>query len=419
MQYLYDRLPMFQRVGPAAYKKDLKNTIAICEALGNPHLKFKSVHVAGTNGKGSTSHMLASILQSARVKSGLYTSPHLKSFAERMRINGQTIDEDFVVDFVERTEPLIERLEPSFFELTTAMGFEFFATRQVDLAVVEVGLGGRLDCTNVIKPLVSVITSIGLDHQALLGNTLHKIASEKAGIIKAKTPVVISQTQASVIAVFQEQARKLSAPIQLADQVYQASITGDRLSIRRNGVDAFDVQPFPLMGAYQEKNVPGVLSCIDTLVGAGWKIGQEHIIAGLRDVVSQTGLKGRWQQLGANPLIICDTGHNEDGIREVVKQISGMKFNRLFIIFGMVNDKDPAPVLKLLPSSASYYFCESSVPRSMKAMALAQTALPFGLSGKVVPNVNDAIEQARQASAVGDMIFIGGSTFLVADIDGL
>ena len=418
-KFLYERLPMFQRIGPAAYKKDLKNTLALCELLGHPERKFRSVHIAGTNGKGSSSHMLASIFQAAGYRTGLYTSPHLRNFNERMKINGQNCEESFVVDFVEKVRPAIDDLEPSFFELTTAMAFEYFVMQKVDIAIVEVGLGGRLDCTNVIHPDTCLITNIGWDHQQLLGDTLPRIAAEKAGIIKKGTPVVISQTQAEVLSVFQIKAREMGAPISFADHTWTANLLHDRLVVRHTDGHILEIPDFPLRGMYQEKNVPGVIGTVEVMRSLSWNISEETLISGLRNVVTSTGLKGRWQQVGARPTVICDTGHNIDGIKQVMQQILQMKFNNLSIVFGMVNDKEPLPVLQLLPTSARYYFCEANIPRAMKADELARLGETIGLKGKAVTDVNDAIDQARRDSQPDDLIFVGGSTFVVAGIHNL
>ena len=418
-KYLYERLPMFQRIGSTAYKRDLKNTHLLCEALGHPEKKLKCIHIAGTNGKGSSSHMLASILQAAGYKTGLYTSPHLKSFTERMKVNGKNCDETFVVDFVDRIRQTIEEIEPSFFEVTTVMAFDYFAQQKVDIAVIEVGLGGRLDCTNVIQPEVSLITNISYDHQALLGDTLHKIAGEKAGIIKKNTPVVVSQSQAEVMAVFQSKARETNSDIVFADRDWKAVLNGVSLSITGPESKTIRIDNFPLPGLYQEKNVPGVMACLEILRTTGWKIPESAITSGLSKVVETTGLKGRWQQIGSKPTTICDTGHNPDGIRQVMQQILQMKFNNLTIIFGLVNDKDPMPVLQLLPTSANYYFCAADIPRAMKAEELSVIAATLGLKGAAVPDVNEAIALARSRADENDLIFVGGSTFVIAAINGL
>lgn len=421
LKYLYDNLPVFQRIGAAAYKRDLHNTIALCEALGHPETKFKSVHIAGTNGKGSTSHMIASILQTAGYRTGLYTSPHLKSFTERIRINGQEISEDFVVDFVNRIRPVSEKIQPSFFEMTVAMAFDYFAHYHVDIAVIEVGLGGRLDSTNVIQPELSVITNIGWDHKDLLGDTLEMIASEKAGIIKHGAPVIVSERQSTVEHVFQRKASEAGSAVTFASDEWTAEISSHygSLNVKRNGVTVFNELKLPLLGFYQKKNVCGVLAAIASLQKQGYKIDREHIVTGLEDVVRNTGLKGRWQVLQQRPLIICDTGHNIDGVREVLTQISTLKFRKLHMVWGMVKDKDVSEILKILPRDARYYFCQASIPRALDASILHQNAASFGLQGEVIPQVSLAIATARANASPDDVIFIGGSTFVVAEIEEL
>jgi dihydrofolate synthase/folylpolyglutamate synthase len=423
VQYLYDNLPIFQRIGAAALKPDLTNTIRLCEALGNPHLKFKSIHVAGTNGKGSTSHMLASVLQSAGSKTGLYTSPHLKEFTERIKVNGEEITQQFVVDFVNRIKPEIDRIKPSFFEITVAMAFDYFVKQKVDIAVIEVGLGGRLDSTNVITPLVSVITNIGWDHKDLLGNTLPAIASEKAGIIKKKIPVVISERQGEVQDVFVKKAEEEEAPIKFASDTYEAKVTEKHgfflYDILKNGSALLTNVKLPLQGLYQRKNLPGVFAAIDVINQSAFSVPIEMIRTGIEKVVAQTGLKGRWQKLSEMPLMICDTGHNIDGVKEILNQISRYKFSKLHMIWGMVKDKDVTDILTILPKDASYYFCEAKIPRAMEASVLRQKAEAVGLRGEVVEDVNDAIRQALIAASENDFIFIGGSTYVVSEIDGL
>lgn len=421
LNYLYANLPMFQRVGAAALKPDLGNTIQLCQELGNPHLAFKSIHVAGTNGKGSTSHMLASVLQSAGYKTGLYTSPHLKSFTERIRVNGAEVSHAFVVDFVNKIQPAIERIKPSFFEITVAMAFEYFAAQKVDVAVVEVGLGGRLDSTNVITPEVSVITNIGWDHKDILGDTLEKIASEKAGIIKPEVPVVISEQQSEIEEVFIQKAFDEQAPIFFASDTYRATLLADdqTFDVYHRDKLVFESLDLPLKGYYQQQNLPGVLMTIDVLRSKGWQIPIEKVRYGLLHVVSQTNLKGRWQKLGSNPLIICDTGHNQDGYEVLLKQIKEQSFQHLHMVLGMVKDKDISKILSLLPKDANYYFCQANIPRAMEAKALKEQALIFGLYGEVIPDVNEAIQRAKENASQDDFIFIGGSTFVVAEIDGL
>jgi dihydrofolate synthase/folylpolyglutamate synthase len=422
LDYLIDSLPMFQRVGASAFKKDLGNTLAICEHLGNPELKFKSVHVAGTNGKGSTSHTLAAVLQSAGYKTGLYTSPHLKSFTERIRIDGQEIPENSVIQFVADNKELLDELKPSFFEMTVGMAFWYFAQQQVDIAIIEVGMGGRFDSTNVIRPELSIITNIGWDHVQFLGNTLAEIAAEKAGIIKEAIPVVISQTQEETREVFLRKAEEMNAPIVFADQlisVKKVSSAADHavFSVRRGG-ESFEVG-FGLLGDYQRHNLPGILVAIDQLSQRGWDIPRSAIEKGLTEVTTVTGLKGRWQMLNQNPLIIADTGHNEPGIREILSQLQTYSYTRLWMILGMVQDKDISKILALLPEDATYIFCQTNLPRALPADQLAEKAAAFGLEGKVIPDVNTAMNFARKNAGPDDLIFVGGSTFVVAEIDDL
>lgn len=417
VDYLYQNLPIFQRVGAVAYKADLTNTIALCEALGNPQNKFKSIHVAGTNGKGSSSHMLAAILQTAGYKTGLYTSPHLKEFTERIKINGQEVGKEFVVDFVERIKPEIERIKPSFFEITVAMAFDYFAQQQVDVAVIEVGLGGRLDSTNVITPLVSLITNISWDHKDLLGDTLPKIAFEKAGIIKDTIPVVISERQSDVEHVFIAKATETKSEILFADGVWKVNILSDgKFSVSHEGMEQ-DYE-LDLKGLYQRKNMAGVLAVIE-IVKKNFSITDDHIHKALSVTTSITGLKGRWQKLCERPLMICDTGHNEGGVKEVVRQILAQKFDRLFIVWGSVKDKDISMILDLLPKKAYYFFCQAKIPRAMPALELQEKAKQFGLDGITVQDVNEAMAMAKKLSTPDDFIFIGGSTFVVAEINKL
>ena len=419
LEYLYANLPIFQRVGAVAYKKDLTNTIQLCEVLGNPQLKFKSVHMAGTNGKGSTSHMLASVLQASGYKTGLYTSPHLKDFTERIKINGQEIGKEFVVGFANRIRPSIELIKPSFFEITVAMAFDYFAQQQVDVAVIEVGLGGRLDSTNVISPVVSVITNIDYDHKDLLGDTLEQIAAEKAGIIKHSVPVVVSERQPEVENVFIEMAAKVESFIHFAQDKYSVQQSDNALHIFRNDKLYINKLSLPLKGIYQIKNLVGVLKTVDILMDNGFLITKESLIRGLEKTVDQTGLKGRWQQLGEKPLMVCDTGHNAAGVREVMRQIDLQKFDKLHIVWGMVKDKEADEILALLPKRARYYFCQAAIPRALDAHLLKQKAEHFGLYGQVTQDVNQAIVKAKQTAGSDDFIFIGGSTFVVAEIDTL
>ncbi len=409
---------MYQRIGPAAYKVDLGNIVELMAEMGDTHNSFRSIHVAGTNGKGSSSHMLASILQEAGYKVGLYTSPHLKSFTERVRINGKEIGEQEVVDFVEEVKPLIDEIKPSFFEITVALAFYYFAKYKVDIAIIEVGLGGRLDSTNIITPEVSLITNIGLDHQALLGNTLEKIASEKAGIIKEGVPVVISQNQVEIASVFKNKAAKVGTNISFASANYiieQANT--ERVNIIKSGeVEIEGLKP-DLKGSYQLLNIPGVLETLDKL--NGFNITDEHIKKGLENVVHNTGLKGRWQILNKSPLIICDTGHNVDGVRMIIDQLDKYNYKKLHIVWGMVEDKSIMGVLTLLPTEAQYYFCAADIPRALNAKILANEASKIKLSGKEFDSVSIAISSAKKNAAADDLIFIGGSNFVVAEIDEL
>jgi dihydrofolate synthase/folylpolyglutamate synthase len=422
LDYLINSLPMFQRVGASAFKKDLSNTLALCAHLGNPELRLRTVHVAGTNGKGSTSHTLAAVLQSAGYKTGLYTSPHLKSFTERIRINGQEIPEQAVVQFVEANKAFFDELKPSFFEMTVGMAFWYFAQQQVDIAIVEVGMGGRFDSTNVIRPELSVITNIGWDHVQFLGNTLTAIAGEKAGIIKEGIPVVISHTQPETTEVFLQKAKEVSAPIVFADQrVHVEKIYSEArqalFTIEKDGKKS--ESKFALLGNYQRHNLPGILVSIDILKESGWEISSHAVERGLAEVTSLTGLKGRWQILNQKPMIIADTGHNEPGIREILSQLKTYSYKKLWMILGMVQDKDISKILAILPIEASYIFCQANLPRALPAIHLAEKAAAFGLLGQVIPDVNAALNFARKNAGPDDLIFVGGSTFVVAEIDSL
>jgi len=423
LDYLFNALPMFQRVGASAFKKDLTNTLALCAHLDNPERKFKSIHVAGTNGKGSTSHTLAAILQSAGYKTGLYTSPHLKSFTERVRINGQEITEQAVVEFVGANKSFLDELKPSFFEMTVGLAFWYFAKEQVDIAVIEVGMGGRLDSTNVITPELSVITNIGWDHMQFLGDTLPLIAGEKAGIIKSGVPVIISQSQGETTPVFFQKSQEIQAPITFADQQIklkkvdssQAGIA--RYAVSQNGETS--TLDYGLLGDYQIHNLPGILESVNQLRQMGWTISEEALRKGLKEVTSLTGLKGRWQILGENPIIIADTGHNEPGIRAILGQLESYSFEKLWMVIGMVQDKDISKILALLPNEARYVFCQADLPRAMEAGKLAEKAAEFGLEGEVIPDVNEALQFARKNAASNDLIYVGGSTFVVAEIEDL
>jgi len=420
LDYLYAKLPMFTRVGASAYKKDLHNVIAMCDQLGDPQNNFKTVHVGGTNGKGSTSHMLAAVLDQAGYKTGLYTSPHLKDFRERIRINGKMISKRFVVDFVARQKALIESLNPSFFEVTVAMAFSYFSSKKVDVAVIEVGLGGRLDSTNIITPDLSVITNISLDHTNILGNTLAAIAAEKAGIIKKGVPVVIGEKHNETDKIFLKKAEETNSEIIFAEQKLQVSAferKGLYLNLTLTGDDImFEDLQSDLTGLYQLKNIQTVVSALLKLIEIGYKISVTNIYSGLRSVKSLTGLQGRWQMINDRPLTICDTAHNIGGINEVIKNIDNTNYLNLHIVIGMVKDKDITGVLKLLPLDAHYYFCEPMLERALKVEELASQAGELGLSGEVFSTVQLAYNAAKNNAEKDDLIFIGGSTFVVAEV---
>lgn len=421
---LYNQLPMFHRVGAFAYKDNLDNTHALDKMYNHPHRKYKTIHVAGTNGKGSVANFIASVLQEAGYRTGLYTSPHLRDFRERIRVNGTMIPKEEVVAFVDHFYASEEskELEPSFFEFTTLMAFDFFARQNVEIAVVEVGLGGRLDSTNIISPEVSVITNISYDHMNILGDTLAKIAGEKAGIIKKNIPVVIGEKQLESMPVFIKRAEEIGAPIRFADDYYKVS--GGRLvgeatqllelhCLKSNSVEQIEAG---LMGRYQWKNIPTTLAVFDVLRIKGWSFSDENIRDGLKNVIKNTGLMGRWQILDRNPLTICDTGHNEAGIRFIVEQLSITPHQKLHFVIGMVADKDVRHILPLLPADAVYYFTRASIPRAMDEKELARIGRDAGLQGETYPSIPEALAAAKHNAAKDDMIFIGGSTYTVAEI---
>ena len=396
--WLFSRLPFYQNVGKSAYKADLSQTLKLAKHLSHPENKFKSVHVGGTNGKGSTAHMLASVLQEAGYKVGLYTSPHLKDYRERIRINGVMINKKSVVDFVAKNKSFFEDNSLSFFEMSVGMAFYFFVQEQVDIAVVEVGLGGRLDSTNILSPEVSVITNIGLDHTQFLGTTLESIAGEKAGIIKSNTPIVIGETQLEIENVFIEKASKEQAPLYFADQLIK------------------EIYPFSLKGEYQIKNIRTVLQIIDILNNGKFVISKEAVQLGLLKIKENTGLRGRWEVLGSSPKIICDTAHNKNGLCLVFKQLLNEKFQDLHIVLGMVNDKDIGSLIEFFPKGAKYYFCKPNIPRGLEATQLAEVFIENGFSGCVYLSVNEALIAAKQSASQDDVIYVGGSTFVVAEI---
>ena len=409
LDYMFAQLPMYHRIGAAAYKADIQPTIDMMSALGNPERKFRSIHVAGTNGKGSVSHFLASILQEAGYKVGLYTSPHLVDFRERIRINGEMIPRQAVTAFVQEWKPMFENLKLSFFEMTVGMAFNYFANEKVDIAVVEVGMGGRLDSTNVITPLLSVITNIGLDHTQFLGDTLEKIAAEKAGIIKEGIPVVIGETQAETAPVFLQKAASLNAPVSFADQHYHIDNIGQ-----------FTTE---LTGEYQKKNLATVLEAVDTLrKETDLELSPDAVRCGLAKVVTNTHLHGRWQIIGHNPLTICETAHNTPGILSMLQGVANTPHNNLFVVYGCVNDKDYSSILKLLDSNLrqpgkklTWFFTQPSVPRRLPVADLQATAATLGIHGQACQEVGDAVTAARQSAQSDDLVLITGSIFLIAD----
>ncbi|MDQ7947953.1 MAG: folylpolyglutamate synthase/dihydrofolate synthase family protein [Pedobacter sp.] len=420
IDFLYSKLPMFTRVGAAAIKKDLHNTLVMCAALDNPHEKFKSIHIGGTNGKGSTSHMLAAVLQQAGYKTGLYTSPHLKDFRERIKINGKMIPKTRVTSFVSSQKKLIEQIEPSFFEVTVAMAFDYFAQEKVDFAIIEVGLGGRLDSTNIITPELSVITNISFDHVQLLGDTYAAIAFEKAGIIKSGIPVVIGERHPETAPVFNNKAKAEKSPISFAqDLITVKEISRGRfltVDVLRSNKCVFPALRLDLTGSYQLKNLCTVINALLLLQDRGVNIPETAIYSALRQVKKLTGLQGRWQVLGKNPFIIADTGHNEAGINEVLHNISLTKHDQLHFVIGMVKDKDISAVLKLLPKKATYYFCAPQLERALTSTQLRQQAKSSQLNGMAYESVPVALAAAKANAKPEDLIFVGGSTFVVAEI---
>ena len=389
---------MYQRVGQSAYKADLTATLSLADYLQNPENSFKTIHVAGTNGKGSTSHMLASVFQEAGYKTGLYTSPHLKDFRERIKINGEMISKQYVSEFVENHKPYFEKNQLSFFEMTVGLAFVYFRKEKVDIAIIEVGMGGRLDSTNIITPEISVITNIGLDHTQFLGDTLEKVAAEKGGIIKIGIPVIIGETLPETKWVFERLASEKNAPITFAETIDSSNYSSD------------------LKGSYQQKNIKTVLASLGVLRQKGWNISEENIANGLWNTIKNTGLMGRWQILRENPKAICDTGHNKEGLQLVIKQLSDEKYEKLHIVLGVVNDKDLDSVLPLFPKNATYYFCKPNIPRGLDASLLLTKALGFGLIGEEYISVKKAYSAAVGAASVNDLVFVGGSTFVVAEV---
>ncbi|HMO62186.1 MAG TPA: folylpolyglutamate synthase/dihydrofolate synthase family protein [Ferruginibacter sp.] len=421
IDYLYAQLPMFSRIGDAAIKKGLDNTIAICTALGNPQQQFKTIHIAGTNGKGSTSHMLAAILQQAGYKTGLYTSPHLKDFRERIKVNGEMVPEQYIIDFVATHQSLTEKIQPSFFELTVAMAFDYFARQQVDIAVIETGLGGRLDSTNIITPVLSVITNIGYDHMNILGDTLEQIAFEKAGIIKPHVPVVIGEYTAATKKVFEDKAASVKAPLYFVQD--NITVTHTSAGLQSLGCTVQQQQhtehyQLDLNGLYQAKNLCTVLGAVKFLQQNGFTVSSENLHQALASVKPLTGLHGRWEVMATAPAIVLDVAHNEAGIRQILEHVSATReqFAALHCITGMVKDKDVDAVLNLLPKGAAYYFTQAHIPRALASNVLQQKAAAAGLAGDVYENVNDAIAAAKANAAPDDLILVCGSVFLIGEV---
>lgn len=421
LDWMFQQLPMFQRKGKAAYKANLNNTLALDEHFNHPHRNYKTIHIAGTNGKGSVSHYLASCLQEAGYKVGLYTSPHLKDFRERIKINGENIDKDFVVNFINSNKEYFSTLNPSFFEMTVSMAFEYFSQEKVDYAIIETGLGGRLDSTNIITPIASVITNISFDHTALLGNTKELIAIEKAGIIKSDIPVIIGEYDEDTIDVFEKKAKEKNADLTIADRKYE--IENSRFNINHRIVDIqkeknlrFKDLISGLVGVYQEKNLLTCIACIDIIKNLGVEINDLHIVEGIKKVVDNTGIMGRWQVLQEKPLVVCDTAHNEAGISYVLDQIKEIPYSNLHIVFGMVNDKSIDKVLSMMPKDAKYYFTKANIPRAQDENELKEMASKYGLKGYAYSTVEDAKISALMQMGNNDFLYIGGSTFIVAEV---
>ena len=420
IEFLYNQLPMYQRIGKAAYKADLNTTIKLDNYFNNPHKNYRTIHIAGTNGKGSVAHSIASVLQEQGLKVGLYTSPHYLDFRERIKINGQMVSKDFIVDFVKDHSSFFATLKPSFFEITVAMAFEYFHKQKVDIAIIEVGMGGRLDSTNIIKPILSIITNIGFDHTQFLGNKLSQIAQEKAEIIKKDIPVVVGEKKTEIKSVFSTKAQYVDAPLYFSSHnfsIQQSFIDSNNqlvLNINKHQKQVYKNLIFELGGEYQKENIITILQAIDILRNIT-QINDNSIYWGLKNVVKNTGIMGRWQTLSKNPLVICDAGHNIDGISMVIRQLNSLNFDNLHIILGTVNDKDLSKILKVLPINAQYYFTKANISRALNEQSLQNSASNFDLTGKSFKNVSTAIENALKNYKKSDLIFIGGSTFIVAE----
>ena len=422
LSYLYSRLPMFQRQGKIAYNAKLDNSLAMDDYFCFPHKNFKSIHIAGTNGKGSVAHILASVLQEAGFRTGLYTSPHLKDFRERIRVNGVPVHESKVIDFVKQNKELLEKIGPSFFEMSVAMALKHFSDEEVDMAVIETGMGGRLDSTNIITPVLSVITNIGMDHSIYLGDSLEKIAQEKAGIIKPGIPVVVGETGKETEHVFIDKVRETGSEIVFADRNFSSeyslmSLEGLQvMNIEKKGGEGYPELKIDLNGIYQRRNVITILQVVEKLNEIEIKISRESLYRGMRQVRKNTGFRGRWEVLENNPLIVCDTGHNREGLILVMEQIRQTAWKNLHMVIGMVNDKDLADILPLFPVEANYYFCRPDIPRGLDSKILKDEAVGYGLAGESYNTVKAALDAAKQQAGKQDMIFVGGSTFVVAEV---
>lgn len=422
LNYLITKLPLFSKIGAAAYKKDITNTVLLCKAAGNPQNKIKTIHVAGTNGKGSVSHMLAAIFQQSGYKTGLYTSPHLKNFRERIKVNGEMISEDFIVSFVEKIKSFSEQINPSFFELTVVMALQYFEEEKVDLAIIETGLGGRLDSTNVITPELSIITNIGYDHMNILGDTLEKIAFEKAGIIKPNVPVVIGESLPATKSIFLEKSKQCNASIVFAEDKF--NITNSLLQNNGLVVKVCEIKTqlkesyiLDLNGIYQQQNLLTVLAAVDELKKQGFNLEKENIKSALASVKRTTGLHGRWDVIQQHPMIALDVAHNEDGIKQLLHQVTLYNYKTLHIIFGIVKDKDPDKILSLLPENATYYFTKAQIPRALPEDELAEKAKAYNLFGEKYAEVNEALKAATAKASKKDLIIVCGSVFVVGEVE--
>ena len=425
LDFLYTQLPMFQRVGSQAFKKDLTNIIALCEHFGNPFQQYPCIHIAGTNGKGSTAHLLSSVLQAHGYKVGLYTSPHYKDFRERIKISGKYISRKYIVEFVQENEELFKKIKPSFFEITVALAFKFFADQKVDVAVIETGLGGRLDSTNIIHPVLSVITNISFDHQQFLGDTLEAIAGEKAGIIKKEIPIVIGETQKKTKKVFKEKAKSTNSKIYFADKNYQVDLKKQNLThswfevnrkrTSKNALINDALLKVNIHGAYQAKNITTVLQALELLQNH-FPLKASKIKTAFLDLKSQTNFKGRWQLLSEKPFVICDSAHNEGGLKLAMQQLQNAKYDQLHCVLGMVNDKAIEKMLKFFPSDANFYFCRPDIPRGLAVDKLKAKADEIGLNGRTYSSVKNALKAAKRKASARDLIYVGGSTFVVAEV---